>query len=494
MNMNISLSDIFPPAAPDTPAPIPKVPTGIRGLDAILHGGLPRDRTALLSGGPGTGKTVLAMEFLWRCALNGEPGLFISFEEQVQDIRTNFLSLNMDTAPLEKENQLKILHFQVPHRVFRSGEFNIQGLLALIDGHLKSLGAAIIVLDAIDMLMRVFGHADRERQEMYVLNDWLRQHSLTSIITVKSIKAEKKSYSFMDFMADCVIFLDQRTTAQVSTRRLKVIKYRGSDFLSNEHPYVISPDGVVLMPVSAASLDYPENEKRISTGNTAFDRITGGGFLQGASILIAGPSGSGKTTLAATFASAAVSRKEKILYVSFEESQNVLISRIRNVGIDLQEDVDTGRLSFLTLLPETVGLEQHLLRIFNMLDVFGPDHLVVDAITACGRMGSDSAVFDFLLRLITFCRKKEITCVYTHQMEAIINVTQISALRLSSVIDMLVLLQYVDDGAKLSRRLLVVKSRGSAHSMNYHPFSITGRGIEIQFRDDKNGETRAQEV
>jgi len=490
----MNVSDSVPAAAPESAKQaIPKIPTHIRGLDAILHGGLPKDRTTLFSGGPGTGKTLLAMEFLYRSALAGEPGLFISFEEQAEDIRANVLSIGLDPGNLEKAGKMKVLHFQIPHGAVRAGDFNIQGLLTLIKGNLNALGATTIVLDALDVLMRVFNDPEREREEMYILNSWLREQSLTAILTVKSMAGKKPSYSFLDFMADCIISLDQRITEQVRTRRLNVVKYRGSGFLSNEHPYVISPHGVVLMPVSAVSLEFPAGKKRISTGNTIFDKIIGGGFFQGASILLAGPSGSGKTTLAVTFTRAACNRGEKTLFISFEESREVLVFRSKNIGIDLQQDVDADRLRFLTLLPETAGVEQHLLWISDAIDAFGPDHLVVDTISACRRMGSRSAVFDLLLRLVVICRQKEITCLYTNQIDVMPEVTHISGLKISSVVDTLAALYYQDDGTKICRRLLVVKSRGSNHSMKYHPFVITGQGIDMAFSDNNGEQIKNQE-
>lgn len=490
----VNVSDVIASAVPDTAKQaIPKVPTHIRGLDAILHGGLPKGHTTLLSGGPGTGKTLLAMEFLCRSALAGEPGLFISFEERAEDIQANVMSIGLDISSLEKSKKLKVLHFQIPHNAVRAGDFNIQGLLSLIKGNLDALHAATIVLDALDVLMRVFQDPEREREEMYILNDWLQAQSLTAVLTVKSMVQEKQSYSFLDFMADCIISLDQRTTGQVRTRRLTVIKYRGSDFLTNEYPYVISPDGVVLMPVSAVSLDYPAVRKRISTGNALFDKLTGGGYFHGSSILLAGPSGSGKTTMAVTFTRAAANRGEKTLYVSFEESRDVLFSRAKSVGIDLHQDVDADRLRFLSLLPETAGVEQHLLWISDAIDDFDPDHLVVDAISACRRMGSEKAVFDLLLRLIVICRKKQITCLYTNQLEVMDQVTQITGFKISSVVDTLVTLHYVDDGTKLCRRLLVVKFRGSPHSMTYHSFVITERGIDITSSENKGEQAKGQE-
>ncbi len=490
MNISVLTASAAPEKATQS---IPKVPTGIRGLDTILHGGLPKGHTLLLNGGPGTGKTLLAIEFLYHRALAGEPGLFISFEEYADDIRANAFSIGLDIIKLEQSKKLQILHFQIPHRAVRSGDFTIQGLLTLIKGNLDTLNAKIIVLDAVDMLMRVFGDSEREQEEMYILNDWLREQSLTAILTVKSMVQEKKTYSFLDFMADCIIFLDQRTTGQVRTRRLNVIKYRGTDFLSNEHPYVISSNGVVLMPVSGVSLEYPANKKRISTGDTIFDKIIGGGFFHGSSILLSGPSGSGKTTLAVTFTRAACSRNEKTLYISFEESQDVLFSRSKSIGIDLYQDWDANRLGFLSLLPESAGVEQHLLWICDAIDAFGPDHLVVDAITACRRMGSEDAVFHLLLRLIVICRKKEITCVYTNQKDTMDQVTQITGLKIASVVDTLVSLYYVDDGTRLSRRLLVVKSRGSNHSMRYHPFVITDRGIALASSGKTGEQVKNQE-
>ncbi len=490
----MNVSDLTASAAPDTARQsIPKVPTGIRGLDAILHGGVPKGHTVLFSGGPGTGKTLLAMEFLYRSALTGEPGLFLSFEEQADDIRANALSIGLDMSDLEQSRKLKILNFQIPHGAVRAGDFTIQGLLTLIKGNLDALKATTIVLDAVDVLLRIFGDSEREQEEMYILNDWLRKQSLTTILTVKSMALEKESYSFLDFMADCIISLDQRTIGQVRTRRLNVIKYRGSDFLSNEHPYIISPNGVVLMPVSAGSLDYAVHKKRVSTGNAFFDKIMGGGFFKGSSIIFSGPSGSGKTTLATTFTRAACSRGEKTLYISFEESPDVLFSRSKSIGIDLQQDVDANRLCLLSLLPESAGIEQHLLWISDAIDAFDPNHLVVDAISACRRMDSEKAAFDLLLRLIIICRKRETTCLYTNQIDMMDQVLQITGHRIASLVDTLVTLHYVDEGTRLARRLLVVKSRGSDHSMRYHDFVITGRGIELASSGNKGEQTKNQE-
>ncbi len=468
----------LPPDASAGP-PIAKVATGVRGLDTALKGGLPVGRTILLSGGPGTGKTVLATELLWRRALAGEPGVFVSFEERAEDLRANAAAMGMDIAALEQAGQLSVVHVEVPHGAIRSGEFDIRGLLAFIEGHTRAVGATRIVLDALDVLMRIFGDPLREREEMYVLHQWLRERGLSVILTVKANPSGQQIYPFLDFMADCVLSLDQRMAGQVRTRRLTVLKFRGSDFLSNEHPYLLTSSGVVLMPVSSMDLAYEPSRIHISSGNDQLDAILGGGFLRGTSIVLAGATGTGKTTMVSTFTREVCRKGEKALYVGFEESREALVSEMLAVGIDLRPALETGALTVLTAFPESAGVEQHLLRVLDAVEELEPSHLVVDAISACRRMGSEHAAFDFLVRLITACREKGVTCIYTNQLARAERATEITGFDISSLADTLMLLEYVDDGRKLSRRLLVIKARGAKHSMRYHELRITEHGFSI---------------
>ncbi len=473
------------PSQPASPGQAPgeagilKASTGVRGLDEILKGGLPVGRTTMLGGGPGTGKTVLAMELLYRWALADEPGVFVSFEERAEDLRANAAAMGLDVAALEADGKLAIVHADVPHGAVRSGEFDIKGLLAIIEGQARSLGARRIALDAIDVLMRIFGDPQQEREEMYVLHDWLRDRGMTVIFTVKADPSGRQVYPFLDFMADCVLFLDQRTEGQVRTRRLNVIKYRGSDFLSNEHPYILSPRGVVLMPVSCMSLEHEPPGGFVSSGHPELDTVLRGGYLRGTCVLLAGPSGSGKTTVACTFARAVCCNGEKLLYVGFEESEGALVSGMLSVGVDLRPALEEGALKVLTALPESVGIEQHLLRIYDAIDDFGPNHLVVDAMSACGRMGSEEAAFDFLVRLLTRCKERGVTSVFTNQLTEAERVAELSGLGISSLVDTLVLLAYESRGRQLTRSLLVVKSRGVDHSLSHHRFRITSRGLEL---------------
>ncbi len=454
-----------------------KVETGIRGLDEILCGGLPVGRTTLLSGGPGTGKTLLATEFLYRGATAGAPGVLVSFEEPVGQVRANAAAVGMDLASLEEGGALRVVHAPTPHGAVRAGEFDIHGFLATLEGHIAHIDARRVVIDAIDVLMRIFADPEREREQLYLFPEWVRDRGLTVILTAKSGDEAQLVYPFLDYMADCVILLDQRMERQVRTRRLTVVKYRGSGFLPNESPYVLSPEGVVLMPVSMMSLQQPERHERISSGSEALDALLGGGYFRGSCVLIGGPSGSGKSTLGCLFSAAACRRGERVLYVSFEESVATLTREMCSVGVDLETPAQDGEFRVHAAVPESAGTEEHLLRILRTMEAWAPRHVVVDAISACERMGSQDAAFDFCVHLLTACRARGITCVYTHQSSAATTALRIAGHALSSLFDALIVLTYHDDGRELTRRLLIVKSRGGAHSMRHQEFAITAEGI-----------------
>lgn len=458
---------------------IRKIATGNQGLDTVLRGGLPAGRMTLINGGPGSGKTILAMDFLYRGATAGQPGLFVSFEERAEDLRANAAAMGMDIAAMETAGKLKCMHAPVPHEAVKAGEFDIHGLLAILEGHAGALKTNRIALDAIDVLLRLFGKPDREREELHILHDWLRDHGMTTVLTVKANAQQAQRYPFLDYMADCVLQLDQRMAGQVRTRRLSVVKYRGSAFLSNEHPYVITPRGMVLIPVSSITLEQVTPGQRVSSGCKTLDDCLGGGYQSGTSILLAGASGTGKTTLASLFAREACLRKQKTLYVSYEESQAVLFENMASAGINLQPALDSRALRMLTPFPESAGIDEHLLAILEEINEREPDHVIIDTISACERMGSEQAAFDFLIRLITTCRRRGITCLFTNQMPQSGAITHIGGVGISSLVDTLIVLQYHDDGHELRRQLVVVKSRGSSHSMAYHPFTITGDGFAV---------------
>jgi circadian clock protein KaiC len=480
------------PTRPSESPSIPKAPTGIRGLDVILMGGFPLDRTTILSGTAGTGKTVMAMEFLYRGALEGNPGLFVSFEERAEDIRANASAMSMDLAALEKQSKLAVISAQVPHDAISTGDFDTRGLLAMIEGHAGLMGAKRIVLDAVDSLMSIFENPRREREEISILLNRLRDLAMTTIFTVKAEPGGQKLYSFLDFMADCVLFLDQRIEGQVRTRRLNVLKYRGSDFLNNEHPYVISPEGIVLLPVSSIHPEKLSFKERVSSGNDKLDQIMGGGYIKGSCILLAGPSGIGKTSLACTFAHAACNRGEKVLFVNFENSRESLVQAMQSIGLDMMPALEgDSRLRILEAMPESLGVEEHLLRIIDEMSLFTPLHLVVDAISACRRIGSDKAVFDFLLRLMTECKARGITCFFTNQIPNQDLLTQVSGQGISSLLDTIIVMGYFFEGQKLNRRLMVIKSRGSDHSKDFYQLALTDTGVRLSSVNGHGSDTLA---
>lgn len=467
---------------PDTDAvAIPKTPTQIRGLDDILHGGLPTRRVTLVGGGPGTGKTVFGLEFLYRGALSDEPGIFLTFEESADNIRRNASAFGWDLAALEKSGRLFVMEGALDPQVLVSGDINLLGCLSIIAGKARAMGARQVVIDALDVLMEYFDDPVREKREILAFQNWLGEQGMTTILTTKAAKERRgvTAYDYLDFMADCVIHLDQRIENQVNTKRLQVIKYRGSGYGSNEYPYIVTPDGLFFHGVSDMWLEYTPSGKRVSSGHEDLDAILGGGFIQGSTVLLSGMTGSGKTSFAATFARSASDKGRKVLYVNFEESRGSLVVGMRSIGVDLDKAIEDGALRVLAEMPESKGIEEHLYDKIKAIEDFSPDHLVVDAISACKRIAGENASFDFIMRLVNYCRLRGITIVLINQAANQFGVQEISGIGVSSIIDTILLLQYEDHGDETRRRLQVLKSRGSRHSNRWHGFSLTDAGIRI---------------
>jgi circadian clock protein KaiC len=461
--------------------PLPKMVTGIPGLDDVLRGGIPEGRTTLLVGGPGSGKTVLSVQALRHAAADGRPAVFVSFEEAADAVRANALSLGWDLAALEADDRLALLHPELDYRAIRAGDFSIKGLLAVLAGEAERIGARLVVIDAVDAVMRLFDDVRREEDELYALHAWLLERGFTAILTVKA-RPERRTramYPFLDFLADCVIVLDQRIVEQVTTRRLRVLKYRGSGYAADECPFAITPDGLVLVPLSSTELFQRPLGSPIPSGNPTLDGMLGGGYRRHSAVLIAGPPGCGKTTLACTFAQAAGRRGERTLYVSFEEAKEELVPAMRSPGLDLAPLVEAGTLEFLTAMPEVLGVEQHLIRILRAMDRFEPNHLVVDAISAAERIGSRDAAFDFLLRLLAACRQRGVTCFYLSQ-TACGTTERFSGFGLSSLIDTALVLNYAWHSDELARTLFVLKMRGGWHSRKRHRLTISDDGLLIE--------------
>ena len=461
--------------------PLKKVATGVHGLDSVLKGGLPAGRATLLCGGPGTGKSVLALEFLYRGALAGEPGIFVTFEEHADVVRQNAATLGWDLPALERSGKLFIFEARLTREAVNTGDFNLSGLLGILDGKARRMKAQRLVFDALDVLMRVYRDPYREQDELYALHDWLSHLGVASIITAKMYEDGHSTghYEFLHYMADCVINLEQRVYDRIATRLLLVIKYRGSDFGRNENPFIIIDDGVKFTPLSSTTLDFSPHPSTVSFGHAGMDAIMGGPLRRGSCIVVSGSPGTGKTTIACSFSRATCARKERVLYVSFEESAESLIDCMLSPGIDLRPEVKSGRLRILSFMPESAGVNVHLYRIIQAMDEFKPHHLVVDAVTSFLRMGAEHTAFDFAIRLVSICKERGITALLTAQIEGLGGMSDISGLNISSLADTVMALRYIDVGGEMNRMLLIVKARGRQHSNQYREFLITSQGIGI---------------
>ena len=460
---------------------LPKVSTGIAGLDLVLDGGLPAGRVTLLSGGPGSGKTIMGLQCLMHAANAGQAGILVLFEERPAAVRQNAWSWGWDLARLENKNKLYLMDARLDPQAVISGEFSINALLAILDQRIKSMRAKLVFIDAVDALLHLYDSPKRERQELYALHEWLLDRRLTAIMTVKTVPQEgvPPQYAFLDFMADCVIHVDQRVTAQITTRRLRVIKYRGSGYGRNEYPFIVNENGINIVPISSNVLQHRPPGHKVSSGQAGLDDVLAGGYKSGTSILIAGTAGAGKTTLACVFTRAACLRDERVLYLNFEESPESLISNMLSPGLALQPLIKTGRLLVRSFLPEAMGVEEHLFYALKELDESQPRHVVVDAISACKRMGSDQAAFEYLMRLLNACKERGITCICINQTSGLDLAEDISGIGISSIIDTIILLRHRLTGGAMSRQLIVMKSRGSKHSDQFHEFRITDRGIDL---------------
>jgi len=460
---------------------INKVPTYINGLDVILEGGFPKGRTTIVNGGPGCGKSILSLEWLYRNSLMGQAGIFISFEEHPSAIRQNALTMGWDLSVMEEKGLIFILDACPKSNMIVSGNFDVSGLMNIIDGKAKQMKANNIVLDALDILLRLYENQFLEQNDVYTIHHFLSDQEYTTLMTVKTWQHPSMSnmYSFVDFMADCVIHLDQRILNQISTRRMRITKYRGSGFARNEYPFSISENGCAILPISTQGLHHKALGDVISSGNERLDNMLGGGYRRGSTILISGLTGSGKTTLSGTFIQHISQQNEKVLFIGFEESEAAIVGNLLSPGIDLRPALENKKLQFLTCMPEAMGVEEHLFRIIQCMNQFSPKHLIVDAVSACKRMGGVQPASDFVIRLINICKENHITVLLINQSLDGNQLYQISGMDISSLIDTAVVLNFRESKGEINRTLLVLKSRGLSHSNQYREFLITNNGIEL---------------
>lgn len=459
-----------------------KVPTGIQGLDELTGGGLPKGRPTLLCGDTGCGKTLLAMEFLVRGAeMSEEPGVFMAFEEKNEELVTNFASLGHDLKNLvaQKKLLLEFIHIE-RSEIEETGEYNLEGLFIRLGHAIDTIGAKRVVLDTVEALFSGLSNTAILRGELRRLFRWLKEKKVTAIITSERGESSLSRYGLEEYVADCVILLDNRVDHQMATRRLRIVKYRGSTHGTNEYPFLIDEGGISIIPITSMGLKHEAGTERVSSGVERLDSMLGGkGFYRGSSVLVSGSAGSGKTSLAAHFAIGAAVRDERCLWFAFEESPSQITRNMRSIGIDLEPAVHNGTLIFHAERPTICGLEMHQVIIHKLINQYKPQVVIIDPITNFAVLGSEAEIKAMLVRLIDFFKMQQITALFTSLSEGG-RVTGTTEEGVSSLMDTWLLLQDMQNGAERNRLLHVVKSRGMAHSNQIREFLLTNHGVELR--------------
>ncbi len=477
-NLNPGISP--KPAKSGARTGLSKVRTGIRGLDEITGGGLPRGRSTLICGGAGCGKTLLGMEFLIRGATEfGEPGVFIAFEETTLELTNNVASLGHDVRALISQKLLFVDHIEIDHESAETGEFNLEGLFVRLHHALDQVKAKRVVLDTIENLFSGFADTSIIRSELQRLFHWLKQNHLTAIVTGERGDGTLTRQGIEEYVSDCVILLDHRVTEQLATRRLRVVKYRGSQHGTDEYPFLIDNSGIVVVPVTSLLLDQPAPATFISSGIPQLDDMLGGkGYYTGSTVLITGSAGTGKTSLAAAFVQHACRRGRRALYFAFEESRQQIMRGMTSIGIDLTKPLTAGTLRFHCARPTLFGLETHLAAMYKAILEFGPTVVVVDPVTDLASIGSKREVHAMLTRLIDFLKGRGITTVLTGLNHSG-DVEESSAVGISSLIDTWIEMRSLESAGERNRTLFICKSRGMPHSNQVREYLITSNGIQL---------------
>ena len=460
---------------------LPKTPTGILGLDEVTGGGLPKGRITLICGSAGSGKTMFGTEFLARGALEyGEPGVFMAFEETARDLTENARSLGFDLDDLVARKLLVIDFVRVePSEIEETGDYDLDGIFIRLGYAIDSIGAKRVMLDTLDALFSGLKNEAIVRAELRRLFRWLKDRGVTAILTGERGDGALTRHGLEEYVSDCVILLDNRVIDQVSTRRLRVVKYRGSSHGTNEYPFLIDERGISVLPVTSMGLQHSVSRERVPSGIPRLDAMLGGkGYYRGSTILVSGTAGSGKSSVAAHFARAAGERGERCLYMAFEESPGQIMRNMRSIGVDLEPLVRGGLVRFNASRAMTFGLEMHLAVFHRLVREFDPQVVIVDPITNMGGRSSNDDTTDMLIRLIDMLKSKGITALLTSLTRAGAAPESTDAV-ISSLVDTWLLLRDIELAGERNRAMYVLKSRGMEHSHQIREFLLTSSGIEL---------------
>ncbi|MDZ4815527.1 MAG: circadian clock protein KaiC [Verrucomicrobiota bacterium] len=473
--------------ASSTQNPTNKCLTGIKGFDLITEGGIPKNRTTLISGSAGTGKTLFGIDFIIKGAEHKEPGVFLSFEETEEELYNDVAALNMDLRGLVSQKKLRLEHVILDRKDIQESDFNLEGVLIRLEHAIESIGAKRVVLDSIESLFAGITDTGVLRIELKRLFRWLKEKQVTAIITGEPGPGGAFTrHGLEEYITDCIIFLDNRVTEQMSVRRIRVIKYRGSNHGTNEYPFVIDKNGLSVIPITSAGLDQEGTTKRVSTGIPSLDKMfKSGGFTKGSTILVSGTAGTGKTSLAVAFVVEKCKRGERCLFLSYEESSGQLIQNMSSIGFDLEPLVKKGLLKMVSTRPSFVGLEMHLLELYKVIEEFKPTSVVIDPLTSLINQGSEREIQSMVTRMIDLLKSKGITGFFTSLVSSNIHDFTSGEVGVSSLIDTWIVVRELEEDTtkKRIRGLYIVKSRGMSHSSDVHKLILSDDGIALESVD-----------
>jgi circadian clock protein KaiC len=460
---------------------IGKSRTGIGGLDEVTHGGLPTGRPTLLCGSAGCGKTLFAMTFLYNGAVEyNEPGVFLAFEEQPEDLIKNVSSLNYDIEKLISQKKLAIDHVEIERsKIAEAGEYDLEGLFIRLGYAIDSIGAKRVVVDTIETLFSGLENEQMLRSELRRLFEWLKQKGVTAIITGERGEGTLTRYGLEEYVADCVILLDNRVHDQLTTRRLRIVKYRGSAHGTNEYPFIIDEQGVTVMPITSSGLAHDASTERVSSGIPDLDQmLEGQGYYKGSSILVSGMAGSGKSTVSAQFADSVCASGKRCIYFAMEESPHQIVRNMRSIGINLQRWLNNRLLRFSARRPSLFGLETHLATMYRDVTDFEPAAVIIDPMSALLNAGASQDVHSMVLRLVDFLKARGITAMFTNL--GVASDVASTDMQISSLMDTWLLLYNRESNGEHNRQLYLLKSRGMAHSNQVREFILSSDGIKLR--------------